>query len=287
VYLALDADSSGQEAMLKATKIAEARGLSLRVIELPEGRDPAELIAEDGDQAFSERIEGALSVLQFAVRRVLAEADLSRPEGVDRALEQARALIARAPERSAVRDDLITLVAERLEVPFDYVVPGPNDRPPPEAPPGPDEGPPSDERPAPPERTPMTDGERRFLGLCLAAGAPGREFLERIGPDHLSSEAVRRAHKHLMDHFDDPLKGIDQDDNDLSVLVAEIAVRGEDGDPPDGAALRMGFLQLDLRRIERQVRTALKDGDLDRQRVLAGERQRVRTEMDTAMGQAT
>jgi DNA primase len=287
VYLALDADSSGQDAMLRATKIAEAKGLALRVIELPDGRDPAELLAEEGAEAFSERIDRSLSVLQFAVRKVLADADLSDDEGVDRALAQSRGLIARAPERSAVRDGLIRLVSERLSVPLDYVMPRPGDRPARAVDVAAADGDPGPERPERSERNPLSELERRFLSLCLASGDAGKMYLDRIGPDHLTSDAVRRARDHLAEHFDDPLEGMAQDDRELMEVVAGAALSAEEGEPPDGAALRMGFLQLDLRRIERQVRTARKDGDLEQQGLLATERQRVRSEMDTVMGQAT
>ncbi len=53
VLLALDADSAGQEAMLRASTLAAKRKLELRVVPLPAGADPAELRAArwaGGDQ---------------------------------------------------------------------------------------------------------------------------------------------------------------------------------------------------------------------------------------------
>ena len=279
VYLALDADSSGQEAMLRAAKIAEAKGMSLRVIELPEGRDPADLLADEGAEAFSERIDRSLSVLQFAVRRALAEADLSRDEGVDRALDEARKLIARAPERSAVRDGLIRLVSERLAVPADYVMPAPGQAP-------------AQQRPAPAQeaegrRDLDAERERRFLALCLASGDTGKQYLGRIGEDHLSSDKLRRARGHLVEHFDDPLVGLAQDDNQLMEIVAEAALRAEEMEPPGEPMMRMSFLQLEDRRIDRQLRRAAQAADLDAQRSLAKEQQEVRSEMNAVQSQAT
>src|SRR5205085_1281486 len=46
VTLALDADASGQEAMLRAAAVAAGRKLDLRVAALPEGRDPADLVMD-------------------------------------------------------------------------------------------------------------------------------------------------------------------------------------------------------------------------------------------------
>src|SRR3954468_1276103 len=69
-YFALDADSAGQEAMLRAGHMAKERGLELLVVQLPEGRDPAELVADEGPAAFAKLLEGALTVAEFEVRRV-------------------------------------------------------------------------------------------------------------------------------------------------------------------------------------------------------------------------
>ena len=53
VLLALDADSAGQEAMLRAFRLATKRKLELRVVVLPAGTDPAELIQRDGAEAMA------------------------------------------------------------------------------------------------------------------------------------------------------------------------------------------------------------------------------------------
>ena len=48
VILALDADRAGQEAMLRAARLAKDRDLELAAVEMPAGADPAELLAERG-----------------------------------------------------------------------------------------------------------------------------------------------------------------------------------------------------------------------------------------------
>ena len=121
LILALDADRSGQEAMLRAARLAEERGLDLRVVEMPEGTDPAELVSAGGAEPFLERMGRALGMIEFQVGRVLADADLDTPSGRDRALQEARTLIAAVPDRTATRDALVRQVADRLDVPADYV----------------------------------------------------------------------------------------------------------------------------------------------------------------------
>jgi DNA primase len=278
ILLALDADRSGQEAMLRAARGAEDRGVELKVVEMPEGADPADLVASEGADAFGERLSRAGSVLEFQVRRVLADSDLETPAGRDRALEDVRPLIAASPERSAVRDHLVRAVSDKLDMPVDYVTTAfaspPSRRP-------------AAEPPAGSVGAASLASERAFLAMCAAGGETGQRFLERLEPGHLSSETARRARDHLLARFDDPLAGLPEDDPALAALVTGAVVESEESEPAGEGVLRMSFLQLEARRVERELRRAAEEGDLARQDELAAARQRVRLEMDAVMGQTT
>jgi DNA primase len=283
VVLALDADRSGQEAMLRAARAAENRRVDLRVAELPEGKDPADAVTHGGLRPFAERLERAMGIVEFQVRRVLADADLDTPAGRDRALEEARKLIAAVPERTASRDALVREVADRLDVPVDYVTAAPT---------------PAGGGPAPAAsagRPAMRAGtspgelafaaERAFLAMCLASGEVGREYLGRLSADQLSSAAVRDAYEHLVSRFDDPLAELPDDDPAVAALITGVAMAAQEQAEATEPVLRMSFLQLELRRIEREIRRAAAEADHPRQDQLAGARQDVRREMDTVMGQ--
>jgi DNA primase len=279
VVLALDADRSGQEAMLRAARAAEDRGTQLRVAELVDGKDPADAVTSGGVAAFEEHLERAMSVVEFQVRRVLADADLDTPAGRDRALEEARKLIGAVPERSATRDALVGEVADRLDLPADYVTAAPavSER--------------ESARPdAPPRLLSASPGEaafaaeRAFLVMCLASGELGREYLGRLSDGHLSLPATRRAREHLLAHFDDPLAELSEDDPALAAVVTGVAVEGQEQPEATEPALQLDFLQLEQRRIEREIRRAETDSDLALVRRLAGAKQDVRREMDTVMG---
>jgi DNA primase len=275
LILALDADRSGQEAMLRAARLAEERGLDLRVVEMPEGADPADLVSAGGADAFVERMEGALGMIEFQVGRVLADADLDTPSGRDRALQEARNLIAAVPERTATRDALVRQVADRLDVPADYVSAAPASRR--------LQGQP--ESAPPPPLEPAHAAERAFLALCLASGTLGRDYLTRLSEEHLSSPSVRAAREHLLARFDDPLAGLPEDDPATAALVTGVAMAAQEQAEATEPVLRMSFLQLELRRIERELRRAAHEADLSRRTQLAGARQQVRHEMDQVMGQ--
>ena len=113
VLLALDADSAGQEAMLKASRLAARRKLELRVVELPAGADPAELVQQGGAEAIAAAVKQAVPFVRFRVERALASGDDSSPEGRDRMIAELRPVFETLPP-SAMRMELTRLVSGRL-----------------------------------------------------------------------------------------------------------------------------------------------------------------------------
>jgi hypothetical protein len=127
--------------------------------------------------------------------------------------------------------------------------------------------------------------ERTFLAMCVAGGDAGREYLERLDDEHFSSEALQRARKHLVEHFDDPLPALSDEDPSLGALVLDVLNAAGEHPPSSEAILQMSILQLERRRLEREIRRAKSDGDYARQSELAAAEQRVRGELDSVMGQ--
>jgi DNA primase len=285
VYLALDADNAGKQATFRAAGMAADRNTELRVIAMPGGRDPAEIITQDGADAFRSLIDSALSVPEFQVRRVLEQADLSSAPGGDRAMAEVLPVIKSAPP--IMRNELVriasdqlgvdpkTLIAElgapqRARTAADHL--GTTDA--------------AVSRPAPPMRpvSQVERSERVFLSLCLGLGERGREYLERSSPEQFATELMRRAHLHLLTHTGDPLADLTPAEQDLASAVMEIVKLADEG-PVAEQALQLSYLQLELRRVERDLRTAEQRSDFERQRHLWGERESVRGEISDLMGQ--
>ena len=276
VVLALDADRSGQEAMLRAARVAQDRGVELRAVEMPEGTDPADILAAGGADGFAKRLDGALAMIQFQVRRVLADADLGTPTGRDRALEEARGLIAATPERTAMRDELVREVADRLDVPAEYVreVRAPRATAPPSVlPAGASAG------------EVAFRAEREFLTFCVASGDLGRQYLSLPSDEQFSSPTMVHAREHLVAAFDDPLATLSEDDPALGALVNDIVHAAQEQSAKPESVLRMSILQLEGRRIEREIRRATQEGNHALHTELAAAEQRVREELGEVMGQ--
>jgi hypothetical protein len=125
--------------------------------------------------------------------------------------------------------------------------------------------------------------EKSFLTMCVSSDELGQEYLERLGDDHFSSAPLRRVRQHLAAHWDDPLTGLPDEDPMLSALIKDVVMRADETHVSDDV-LRLDFLQLELRRVERGLRHAEQGGDFEAQRALAPERQGLKAQIDELMG---
>lgn len=72
----------------------------------------------------------------------------------------------------------------------------------------------------------------------------------------------------------------------LGSAVNRVANASLDHEGVDDSNLKMDFLELERRRVERELRRANEQGDFTRQDRLARAKQELRREMDSVMGQA-
>ena len=81
-----------------------------------------------------------------------------------------------------------------------------------------------------------------------------------------------------VEHFDAPTAGLATDEPELARVVSEIVVRAS-SEPASEHALELAFLQLERRRLEREIKAAVEAEDFDRQRELSVERSQVITRL--------
>ena len=289
-HLALDADNAGQEAMLRAAKVAGRSNLELRVVPMPEGADPADLVARDGPESVAGLVKGSMPFVRFRVLRELRRGDLSSAEGKDRVLDELRPVFATlAP--SVLREELLRLAADRLDLSepllASLLAQAPARRPPAPARGEPEEPTPRRPAPAPTRAISATESiERSFLTQCIALGATGRDELARLDPDeHFTSELMARAARHLAVHFAAPTQGVDAGDEELLALVRELSVRAA-REPATPDTLDAQRLQLELRRIDRKMAEARRAGGAGTTE-LATHRIKLKAEFDRARERAT
>jgi len=277
VVLALDADSAGQEAMLRAQRVAAGRKMRLRVAKMPAGEDPAEMMAEPGGpERFRALVEAAVELNAFQVGLVIDRTDVASPVERDRALDEVAPVLAAMGE-TASRDDLVRQVAERLDLEPAMVMgrvvsarPLSGGESEPERGGG---GRPGAAAAPPPRRAAeLTSRERReraLLAMCIALPEEGREYLGRLADAHLSPSGLRAA-GWLREHPGDPASNL-PDDPELTGLITELVMLAHD-EPASRESMELNFLLLDQRRIEHEIAAAGERDDYERRATLSRER---------------
>jgi DNA primase len=274
--LCLDADGAGQAAMLRASRVAAGAKLELRVVPLPEGGDPAELVEREGSDALRARVAGSVPFVAFHVERILERADTGSAEGRDRALAELRPVLAELPA-SVLRDELMQRVAGRLELSAGRLAtlvvdgsPGPHAR----------SGNGNRDQSASAEANlgALSHGaraERAFLALCVAVPDLGAATLSEIDPDELlTSEPLRRAARHLDGRTDSPLADLPSDDDELARIVADLVARAGRSTDVSPERLQHARLVLERDRLDRAIIRARTEGGAGINE-LARERERV------------
>jgi DNA primase len=278
VVLALDADSAGQEAMLRAQRVAAGRRMRLRVAAMPAGEDPAEMMAaEGGPERFRELLDSAEELTAFQVRLVLERTDVSDPVARDQALtnELIPILASMDDSQEALQDELERRVADRLEIDPPRLAarvvagtPASGGR----QDPGPETGAPAQAVPArrPAELTSRERRERALLAMCIALPNEGKGYLARLNEAHLSPTGLRVA-AWLREHPQDPASNLPHDDGELAALITELVIMSHE-EPASHEAMELNFLLLDQRRLEDEIAAAGERGDYERRAALSRER---------------
>ena len=193
LYLCFDADAAGIGAMQRALKLGRRMNLSLHVVRVPDGLDPADFVlAGAGGDGFRALAAEAQTLLQFHVRLALATHDLDKPDGRARAFARLREALSEAATPME-RDDELRYVADKLQLSAEsvrYLLSGSG---------GPVTGAAGNERtPARSGGTAVASGgvhelEVRFLAGCLAQPGPGREALAGVDEGFFATAETRAA----------------------------------------------------------------------------------------------
>jgi DNA primase len=291
VVLALDADAAGRKAMLRAQEVASGRRLTIRVVAMPAGEDPAEIAtAEDGAGKFAAMVEAAVDLPEFHVGLILDSVDAASPQDRDRGLIEVAPVLAAVPP-GATRDDLTRRVAERLGIEPTVVVARLEQSP---AEPSTRERPSQDRAPGQGQSAPVPQQaravlsrrerlERSMLVMCIARPDEGREYLARLDDAQLSSPLIVRAAGWLREHVDNPTDGLDPDDRDLHRLIGAMVVRADPDQVGEGS-IRRNFMELELAALEDRISEAGDRGDAELRARLNRERSKLVEEVRRAEG---
>ena len=75
IVLAFDTDSAGEKATERAGKIALSLGMDVKVAELAQEKDPADLINSGGTEAWREAVKNSKHIIEFITSRILGRSE--------------------------------------------------------------------------------------------------------------------------------------------------------------------------------------------------------------------
>jgi DNA primase len=114
MVLAYDSDNAGQSAAAKWYQWEQQFDIEVKVAALPAGRDPGDLWQDD-PELLVKAVEGSQRFMQFKLDRVLADADLTSPEGRARTAE-ALVPVLREHPNELVREQYIQTASGTLGI---------------------------------------------------------------------------------------------------------------------------------------------------------------------------
>jgi DNA primase len=184
VKLCFDPDEAGERAAWRSVEAAKGLRLSFWAVELPPGRDPGDLAAdEEGRRDLARRIGEAEPLVSSLIRSRVRRAGPS-PRGRQEALDAIADLLRALPDDEVEKDDGVRLAAsllqlsqgleERLRQSLRQ------------------DAPPASAAPRR-ELSPHEVRERRFLAMAVALPDAARGFLASLPPEAFEVEAHRRA----------------------------------------------------------------------------------------------
>lgn len=115
IVLMLDADAAGQKAVRRASELLENTGLSVRVVVVPDGKDPDEYIKKNGKERFAALLEGAVSDMEYKLLTAAKDINLDNEDGRLKYLAAAAEIIA-ASDDIMTRDIYIGRLSEKYGV---------------------------------------------------------------------------------------------------------------------------------------------------------------------------
>ncbi|MCL2797276.1 MAG: DNA primase [Firmicutes bacterium] len=111
VLVSYDGDAAGQKATLRSLDILEEAGLAVRVVRLPDGLDPDDVVRKMGPQAYQSLLDAAIPLPAFKIEALKKQFDLSEPEGKSKFAVEAAKVI-KALKNPVEQEEYLALVKD-------------------------------------------------------------------------------------------------------------------------------------------------------------------------------
>lgn len=109
VFISYDGDFAGQKGAVRGLEILRDEQINVRVVPLPEGLDPDDVIKRQGSEGYRACLEAAMPLIDFKLETVRRKFDLSKTEEKRNYIAEALKVIGEA-ESESIKEDLLKRV---------------------------------------------------------------------------------------------------------------------------------------------------------------------------------
>jgi len=118
VLISYDGDGAGQKANMRGLDILKGEGLNVKVVPLPEGLDPDDVIKQLGAEAYQKCLNDAMPLIDYKLATLKRSFDLNKTEDKRRYISEALAIIRTVPS-AAEREDLLKTLRSQTGISFE------------------------------------------------------------------------------------------------------------------------------------------------------------------------
>ncbi|MFA6353762.1 MAG: DNA primase [Candidatus Paceibacterota bacterium] len=117
IVLSFDADKAGANATIRAGKIALSLGMDVKVVEMPEGVDPADLISKNGEDPWREAIKNSKHIIEFLLNKALGNFG-NDARKVGKEIREKILLFVNALDSSIEKMHFIKIISDKSGIPL-------------------------------------------------------------------------------------------------------------------------------------------------------------------------
>ncbi len=118
VLICYDGDSAGQNATVRGLEILKANGLEVRIVAMPDGLDPDELISQRGAKAYQKCLDDALPLIDFKLKIIRDNADVESLGGKRKYIADSLKVIAEC-ENESLQEELLKKLRDESGLTFE------------------------------------------------------------------------------------------------------------------------------------------------------------------------
>lgn len=118
VLISYDGDSAGQKANMRGLDILKSNGLNVKVVPLPDGLDPDDVIKQLGAEAYQDCLDHALPLIDYKLKYVETGFDLNKTDDKRRYVQEAMKIIKTA-DSVAEQEDLLKSLRDKTGITYE------------------------------------------------------------------------------------------------------------------------------------------------------------------------